>query len=391
MDWSDYWAATGGSVTIANVPARTRLTLVMVLSSAAFSFGQTANSDPMLEKAAGSLATVLAGRSSSQTASSTGLAIAIRANGVLLTPYHVIKDARSLQVRLKTGEVFDQVQLLGVDARRDVAAIKITGTLAALPVANAAQVQTEDAVVVVSNFASPQLSIRAGSVAAYRMADEVAGAGSGYRLIQLTAPVSVGSSGGVLLDRYGNALGLIVGSQVVGSQANGQTDFAVPIDSVLGLGDAAVSKTFANGSKLQLPAPSAQVAFVAPAQPAPPPKTPQPKPPPKPDRQAVLRNMQTIYIDADKAKQFGSAEAKAALESNASFPSLKLRVVDDPKDADVVLVIRHAIGWEYPFDLTSADRTTVLLSGKSTAVTAKLAVSNLATDFIKMTRQYRNK
>jgi hypothetical protein len=45
------------------VPTRTGLTLVLVLSPRAFSFGQTANPDPMLEKAAGSLATVLAGRS----------------------------------------------------------------------------------------------------------------------------------------------------------------------------------------------------------------------------------------------------------------------------------------------------------------------------------------
>jgi S1-C subfamily serine protease len=377
------------------VPTRTSLTFGLLLFSAAFSLGQTADSDPMLEKVAGSLATVLAGRNSNQTASSSGMAIAVRANGVLLTPYHVIKDARSLQVRLKTGEVFDQVQLLGVDSRRDVAAIKITGTLAPLPVANAAQVQAEDAVVVVSNFASPQLSIRAGSVGAYRMADEVTGAGSGYRLIQLTAPVSIGSSGGVLLDRFGKALGLIVGSQGVGSQGagsqtDGRTDFAVPIDSVLGLGDAAVAKTFANGSKLQLQNPSAAVAPIAPEQPAPPPKTPQPKPPPKADRQAILRNMQTIYIDADKAKEFGSDDMKAALESNASFPSVKLRVVDDPKAADGVLVIRHTVGWEFPFELRTPDRKTLLLFGASRAYEGKTAAANLAIDFIRLARSARN-
>ena len=340
--------------------------------------------DQIKERAAPSLAIVLAGRSASQT--STGVAIAVRANGVLLTPYHVIKDARSLQVRFKTGEVFDQVQLLGVDARRDIAAIKVTGALSALPVANAAQLQSGDAVSVISDLASPQLSIAASSVAAYRIADEVAGAGSGYHLIQLTTPVSVGSSGGVLLDSHGNALGLIVGSRLNAPM----TDFAVPLDSVLGLGDAAVTKTFANGSKLQLPSPAVPVTSIAPA-PAAPPKATKPEPKPKADRQAILHSMQTIYIDADNAKEFGSADMKAALESNRSFPLLKLRVVDDPKAADAVLIIRHSAGWEFPFELKSPDRSTLLLFGAGRAYEAKTAVANIAIDFIQKTRQYRNK
>jgi S1-C subfamily serine protease len=383
-------------VQVCDLSVRTALTLVLVVSFAACLFGQTATSaDQIAADAAPSLAVVLAGRNSNQVPSAVGVAIAIRSSGVLLTPYHLIKDARSLQVRIKTGEVFDQVQLLGVDTRRDVAAIKVTGTLAALPVRTAAEMRAGAAVVVVSSVASPQLSVSAGLVAAYRMADEVAGAGSGYRLIQLTAPVAVGSSGGVLLDSGGNALGLIVGSQTNGPT----TDFAVPIDSVLGLGDAAVAKTFANGSKLKLqPGLQLQAGLRTPAaasnasgQPAPPPKAPQPQPKPKNDRQAILHNMQTIYIDADNAKQFGSNDMKAALESNRAFPSLQLRVVDDPKAADAVLVIRQAALWEFPFELRSPDRTTLLLFGASRAYEGKTATANIAIDFIRLTRSNRNK
>jgi hypothetical protein len=260
------------------VHAGTRRTLLL-LSFGAFLLGQpAANPDQIAEKAAPSLAVVLAGRNANQAASAAGVAIAIRSSGVLLTPYSLIKDARALQVRFRTGEVFDQVQLLGVDARRNIAAIKVTGTLSALPIRTAAEMRAGAAVLVVSDFTSPQLSIKAGSVAAYRIADEVAGAGSGYQLIQLTAPVSVGSIGGILLDSVGNAVGLIFGSQGAGSQANGQTtDFAVPIDSVIGLGNAAAAKTFANGSKLRLQSAPVPVTSIAPAH-ASPPKAPQAKP-----------------------------------------------------------------------------------------------------------------
>jgi S1-C subfamily serine protease len=360
----------------ANVRLWKCLPVVLAMASAAFLSGQTA-----AENAGPSMAIVLAGRNANQTAA-IGVAIAVRPNGVLLTPYHIIKDARFLQVRLKTGEVFDQVQLLGVDARRDVAAIKVTGTLAALPVRTAAEMRAGAAVSLVSILSNPKTAsgdflVSAGSVAGYRMADEVAGAGSGFRLIQLTAPVPVGSSGGVLLDSVGNALGLITGSQT-----NGQTsDFAVPIDSVLGLGDAAVTKTFANGSKLPSLVATASISQAKPEVKA--------EAKPKADRQAILHNMQTIYIDADNAKDFTSAEMKAALERNPGFASLKLRVVDEPKNADAVLVIRHSSGWEFPFELRSPDRATLLLFAASRAYEGKTAVANIAVDFIKMTRSSR--
>lgn len=93
---------------------------------------ETLSTDQIVDKAYPSVALVLAGRGPGQPANSLGAAVVVRPNGILLTAYHVIKDAYSLQVRFKSGEVFDQVQLLGVDTRRDVAAIRITA--AALPV-----------------------------------------------------------------------------------------------------------------------------------------------------------------------------------------------------------------------------------------------------------------
>src|ERR1039458_1193654 len=49
-----------------------------------------------------------------------------RSDGVLLTSYHALKNAREVQVRLKSGETFDRAVLMGVDERRDVAAVRIS-------------------------------------------------------------------------------------------------------------------------------------------------------------------------------------------------------------------------------------------------------------------------
>ena len=76
------------------------------------------------------------------------------------------------------------------------------------------------------------------------MADEVPGAGSGYRLIQVTAPASPGSSGGVLVDERARALGIMTGSLSRGQNLN----FAVPVDSVAGLATATGGTAFASGA-----------------------------------------------------------------------------------------------------------------------------------------------
>jgi S1-C subfamily serine protease len=54
-----------------------------------------------------------------------GTGVIVRPNGVILTAFHAIKNAREVQVCLNTGDVYDQVVLLGSDERRDIVALKI--------------------------------------------------------------------------------------------------------------------------------------------------------------------------------------------------------------------------------------------------------------------------
>jgi hypothetical protein len=297
-------------------------------------------------------------------------------------------------VRFKSGDVFDQVQLLGVDERRDVAAIRITATgLPVLPVASAANANPGDPVVSISHPQALPWSASTGVVSAYRLADEVPGAGSGYRLIQFTAPSSPGSSGGVLIDGQGRALGLIVGSLTGGQNLN----FAVPIENVLGLADVAPAKTFASGSQLEPPHPVAQPAPLPPAQAAQNASPVAPEAPEKSDllanskdRDFILRNFKTMYVDCHGATYFGSDQMKAALVRNNDFAALNIRIVDDPKVADTVLVVGYTFAWDFPFELKHQNTSLMLLAGKGSGpFSGPAGAASVASQFVKLAKPYR--
>jgi serine protease Do len=181
-----------------------------------------------------------------------GSAVVIRPDGVLLTAFHVVKDAREVQIKFKNGDVYDDVQLLGVDQRRDVAALRVSaGRLPTLSLGSPRKVKPGIPVYTVSQARALPCTASSGIVSAVRLADEVEGAGNGYRLIQFTASISPGSSGGLLVDGNARLLGIIVGTFKGGQNLN----FAVPVESVLGLADVPATTTFRSGTRLQLPTP----------------------------------------------------------------------------------------------------------------------------------------
>jgi hypothetical protein len=311
----------------------------------------------------------------------------------LLTAYHLVKNASAVQVRFKTGEIFDDVQLLGVDERRDAAAIRITASgLPVLAVASADQAKPGDNVTVLSNAAALPWSASTGIVAAYRLADDIPGAGRGYRMFQFTAPASPGSSGGVLIDSRGRALGLIVKSLSAAQNVN----FAVPIESILGLADKPVSKSFENGSALNPPsdivaaAPrvtriqqeTSNAALDAPE------KSDVLKS--SKDRDTILRTFKTMFVKADRATYFGSDQLKAALNRNKDFKLLNIRIVDDPKLADVILDVGYTFAWDYPFELRHQNTTTVILAGKGSGpFSGPAGAASVAAEFVKLAKPHR--
>jgi trypsin-like peptidase len=376
------------------------------------------NSDEIIEKASSSVGLVLVGKSPSQL-ESVGSALVVRENGILLTTYHLVKDAGVVQIRFKSGETFDDVQLLGVDRRRDVAAIRITAQgLPVLPVASMNKTKTGDPIWAVSNAKPLPWTASTGIISSFRMAEEVPGAGSGYRLIQFTAPASEGASGGVVLNGRAEAVGLIVGSLEGGQNLN----FAVPLENVIGLAETPPARTFASASAVE-PAvvqhsvstneaapPRAPSAVELPAEQHPvfaneaaPPRSTEP---PKPEIQAedfaksellkskdpdfILRNFRTLYVNTQNARFFGSDQMKAALGSNKDFTAMRISVVDNSSLADVVLEVGYTFAWDYPFSLKHQNTTMVLVSGKGHGpFSGPAGATSVAKELAKLLKPYR--
>jgi hypothetical protein len=156
--------------------------------------------------------------------------------GIILTNYHVIRDARVAQVKLASGDVYDNVSVLAQDERRDIAVIRIAAFgMPSLPLGNSDSVRIGTPVVLVGSPLGLDNTVSTGIVSGRRQEPE------GFQLLQITAPASPGSSGGAVLSAGGEVIGIAVSQLPSGQNLN----FAVPINYARGmlqdLGDAPVA------------------------------------------------------------------------------------------------------------------------------------------------------
>ena len=136
---------------------------------------------------------------------STGSGFFITAAGHLLTNAHVVEGC--VRVSLTGGH---PLTVLDVDLGSDLALLKAASASprAALMLRQGRGVRLADSVVVagypLTGLLSSGLNVTTGAVSA------LAGPSDDRRLIQITAPVQPGNSGGPLLDTSGNVIGVVV-------------------------------------------------------------------------------------------------------------------------------------------------------------------------------------
>jgi hypothetical protein len=108
------------------------------------------------------------------------------------------------------------------------------------------------------------------------------------------------------------------------------------------------------------------------------------------DRDFILHNFQTMYVEAYDARYFGSDQMKGALGRNKEFEKLHIRIVDDPRVADVVLRVSYTFAWDYPFELRHQNTTFVLLSGKGEGpFSGPLGAADVARQFVNAAKPWR--
>ena len=140
------------------------------------------------------------------------------ANDIIATNCHVIKDAAKIKVVYKGKQYLATVQYTDWD--RDVCTLNVTGINApAVVKGSTGRLKVGLRVYAIGAPQGLELTLSEGIISSLRSVD------SGQYL-QITAPVSHGSSGGGLFDEEGRLIGLPTFSLVEGQQLN----FAVPVE-----------------------------------------------------------------------------------------------------------------------------------------------------------------
>jgi len=152
-----------------------------------------------------------------------GSGIIVGGDGIVVTAWHVVSQATAVTVKLRSGTSYQADGLLCWDTDWDFAALKIAETdLPTIPLGDSDKVRQGDRVLVVGSPLGLEQTASEGMVSAVRELP------SGDKLLQITAPMSPGSSGGPVLNSKGEVVGIACFLLSEGQSLN----FAIPINRV---------------------------------------------------------------------------------------------------------------------------------------------------------------
>ena len=139
---------------------------------------------------------------------SSGTGFYISAGGQILTNAHVVGECSSLAVE-SIGKPAVEARLVASDARNDLAVIQTKGRAPRTAAFRAGSVRQGESVVVYG-FPLPGAVASTGNATAGNVA-ALAGLRDDTRMLQISAPVQPGNSGGPLMDMTGAVVGVVVG------------------------------------------------------------------------------------------------------------------------------------------------------------------------------------
>ena len=175
-----------------------------------------------------------------------GTGMVITSNGEILTNNHVIEGAGSISVQVNGSGPSYSATVLGYDVADDVALLRISGVsgLPTVSIGDSTTVSVGQAVVAIGNALGQGGTPAAttGSVSALsRTITASSGTGTASEtltgLIEVSAPIQPGDSGGALTDANGNVIGMNTAGQVTGRSGSGAstTAYAIPIATAMSI------------------------------------------------------------------------------------------------------------------------------------------------------------
>lgn len=151
-----------------------------------------------------------------------GTGFVVNSNGLIVTNYHVIRDAYQMKVTSAGGDVYSVDGVVDFDPNKDFAILKVTAfDLPVVELGNSNQVDVLEEVIAIGHPLGLQFTSSTGVISQVREKN-------GYSMLQTTAPISPGNSGGPLVNLKGQVIGIVTEQMTEGQNLN----FALPINYV---------------------------------------------------------------------------------------------------------------------------------------------------------------
>jgi len=173
----------------------------------------------IVEKYAQSVVTIIALDVNNQPLS-LGSGFFVNENGDIATNHHVLEDCAKAIIKTQKGEKGAILQILNYDPQLDLIIAKTSLKYTKpLPFGDSDTIAIGEDILAIGNPAGLEGTVSKGIISGVREVDDI-------KFIQITAPISPGSSGGPVFDLAGKVIGVATAYLTYGQSLN----FAMPIN-----------------------------------------------------------------------------------------------------------------------------------------------------------------
>lgn len=138
-----------------------------------------------------------------RTGQSLGTGFVVKSDGWIATNLHVVIGGAHVKVTLRDGRDFDVVEVMAASPERDLVLLRIEAHgLPALHLGDSDAMRPGDPVVAIGNPLGLEDTVSNGLVSARRKVDPT------FEILQVSAPIAPGSSGGPLFNDKGEVVGI---------------------------------------------------------------------------------------------------------------------------------------------------------------------------------------
>lgn len=155
-----------------------------------------------------------------RTEQSLGTGFVVSQDGLIATNLHVIAGNSEITVTLSDHREFQVVEIWNGDRQRDLVIMRIQAKkLPVIPLGDSDGIHPGDSIVAIGHPLGLEDTVSNGLVSAVRKLDK------GLTVLQISAPIAPGSSGGPIFNDHGEVIGVATAIMLGGQNIN----FGVPI------------------------------------------------------------------------------------------------------------------------------------------------------------------